>query len=55
MLVRDIFHDKEVESLRQLVNSNSELLLSLLGVVEPRQLEEADLPADVGPAGGGNH
>ena len=55
MLVRDIFHDKEVESLRQLVNSNSELLLSLLGVVEPRQLEEADLPPDVGSAGGGNH
>ena len=51
-LIRDIFHEKEIESLRQQVENNSELLLSLLGVVEPRQLVDADLPPYLGPAGG---
>jgi len=55
MLVHDILRENEVRELTQRVERTEEYLLSLLGVVDPRQLAEADLPPDVGPAGGGNN
>ena len=55
MLVHDILREKEVKVLTQRVEAAEELLGALLGVVDPRQILESDLPADVGPAGGDCH
>lgn len=55
MLVHDILRDVEVKELKQQVARIEELLGTLLGVVDPRQLAEADLPPDVGALGGGNN
>ena len=52
ILIRDIFHEKEIEELKQRVERAEELLGALLGIVEPRQLEEADLPPDIAARGG---
>ena len=53
-LIQSIFHENEVESLKQRVDRAEELLGALLGIVEPRQLTEADLPPDVVARGGDN-
>lgn len=52
MLVHDILREKEVKELTQRVERFEELLGALLGVVDPRQLAEADLPPDVAARGG---
>jgi len=55
MLVHDILRDTEVKKLTQRVERTEEYLFALLGVVDPRQLMEADLPPDVGARGGGSN
>ena len=52
MLVHDILRDIQMEELTQRVERTEEYLFALLGVVDPRQLAEADLPPDVGARGG---
>ena len=47
-LIQQLFHENEVESLNQRVARAEELLYSLLGAVEPRQLAEMDLPPHMG-------
>jgi len=54
ILIQSIVHEKELESLKQRVEGAEELLGALLGIVEPRQLAEADLPPDIGARGGDN-
>ena len=54
MLVHDILREKEVKVLTQRVEAAEELLGALLGIVDPRQLAEADLPPDIAARGGGN-
>ena len=53
-LIQSIFHEKEVENLKHRVDRAEELLGALLGIVEPRQLADADLPPDVVAGGGDN-
>ena len=52
ILIQSLFHETEVKELRQQVEMIDELLSTLLGIVEPRRLLEADLPQDVGARGG---
>ena len=52
MLVYDILRDIQMKELTQRVERTEEYLFALLGVVDPRQLAEADLPPDVGARGG---
>ena len=53
-LIQSVFHENEVENLKHRVDRAEELLGALLGIVEPRQLAEADLPPDVAARGGDN-
>ena len=52
MLIHSLFHETQVKELAQRVERAEELLAALLGITEPRQLMEADLPPYLGPAGG---
>ena len=54
VLIQSLFHEKEIDDLKRRAERIEELLGALLGVVEPRQLAEADLPPDVGARGGDN-
>ena len=54
VLIQSLFHENEVENLKQRVDRAEELLGALLGIVEPRQLADADLPPDVVAGGGDN-
>lgn len=52
VLIQSLFHEKEVESLKQRAERIEELLGALLGTVDPRQILESDLPPDVAARGG---
>ena len=54
VLIQSLFHEKEIDDLKRRAERIEELLGALLGVVEPRQLAEADLPPDVVAGGGDN-